>query len=205
MSSKRIDASCKILILGESKVGKSSILNRFTEKTYAETLPPTLGIDYKITKMNVSGFDLKMQIWDTAGQERFRSITESFYKGCQAVLLVFDLSDRETFNKIKNWLANINEKAGTGVLIVLLGNKCDLVSKSEIELVNQEEIDCLVNALNIKYFATSAKEDINIHEAFYYIAKIIIEKEKESNALLDNDLRISKIPSNGSSKCCNTK
>ena len=197
----KFDSTCKVLILGESKVGKSSILNRFTEKRYTENLPPTLGIDYKIMKVNVSGYELKMQIWDTAGQERFRSITESFYKGCQAVLLVFDLSDHESFVKIKSWLININDKAGSHVLIVLIGNKCDL-QKQGIEFVSQTEIDDLVNETQIKYFAASAKEDINVHEAFYHVAKIIVEKEKPMAQTLSSQLRISTVNDNKETKCC---
>ena len=196
------ETSCKVLILGESKVGKSSILSRFTEKNYTESLPPTLGIDYKIMKVQVSNVDVKMQIWDTAGQERFRSITESFYKGCQAVLLVFDLSDRETFLKIKNWLCNISEKTGNNVLIILLGNKCDLKNKKGIELVPESEIESLLQETKIKYFPTSAKEDINVHEAFLYIAKCIVEKEKELKASMTNDLRISIKTVDSKKKCC---
>ena len=90
----------KILILGESRVGKSSILNQFTENVFTENIPPTLGIDYKIQKVKVGDIYVKLQIWDTAGQERFRSITEGFYKGCNGVLLVFDLSDLESFKRI---------------------------------------------------------------------------------------------------------
>ena len=199
---KLFDTSCKVLILGESKVGKSSILNRFTEKTYLESLPPTLGIDYKIMKMNVSGFELRMQIWDTAGQERFRSITESFYKGCQAVLLVFDLTDKETFFKIKNWLNNINEKAGNSVFIVLLGNKCDLKNKEDVEIVSLEEIDAMIQDTDIKYFPTSAKEDINIQEAFYYVAKAVVDKEKKENEDDTSKIPLTYLPKAKSEKCC---
>lgn len=167
------DITCKVLILGESKVGKSSILSRFTDKHFTENLPPTLGIDYKITKVNVDKTEVKLQIWDTAGQERFRSITESFYKGCQAVLLVFDLTDRDTFEKTKSWLMSIYEKAGKDVLIVLVGNKYDLKNQKGVEVVPEFEITGLAEAHQIAYFNASAKEDYNITEIFVYIAKTV--------------------------------
>lgn len=175
MSSKN-ELSIKVLILGESKVGKSSILNRFTEKHFTENLPPTLGIDYKIMKVDVDGTEVKLQIWDTAGQERFRSITESFYKGCHAVLLVFDITDRDSFEKTKSWLMSIYEKAGSHVLICLLGNKYDLRDHRGVEVIPFDEIDSLAQAHNIKYFPTSAKEDYNIYESFYYVAKNVKQK-----------------------------
>lgn len=199
---QRNDLLCKVLILGESKVGKSSILSRFTEKTFTENLPPTLGIDYKIMRISIQGTDVKMQIWDTAGQERFRSITESFYKGCQGVLLVFDLTDPETFNKIKNWLVNIAEKAGSGVLVVLLGNKCDLKDKKDVILVPDEQIQALVNETHIKYFETSAKEDINVSEAFMYAARVITEGSREVKVPVNDDLRIGKRKEKEEGKCC---
>ena len=199
---KLFDTSCKVLILGESKVGKSSILNRFTEKTYLESLSPTLGIDYKIMKMNISGFELKMQIWDTAGQERFRSITESFYKGCQAVLLVFDLTDKDTFYKIKNWLNNINEKAGNSVFIVLVGNKCDLKSNEDVEIVSQDEIYQMTQDTDIKYFATSAKEDVNIQEVFYYIARAVVDKEMKEPKKDPARVPLTYSPKSKKEKCC---
>ena len=198
----RQELTCKVLILGESKVGKSSILNRFTEGGYSENLPPTLGIDYKIVRHKVQGQEVKLQIWDTAGQERFRSITESFYKGCNAVLLVFDLSDRESFVKVKTWLGNIHEKAGSGVLVVLLGNKCDLRTRKDVELVTQPEIDALVSEMQIKYYATSAKEDINVTEAFGYAAKVVSEREREAKVSSMTDLRITAKRPETKDKCC---
>lgn len=170
------EVSCKILILGESKVGKSSILNQFTEKSFTENLPPTLGIDYKITKMNIDDTDIKLQIWDTAGQERFRSITESFYRGCHGVLLVFDLTDRDTFEKIKAWIMNIHEKAGKNVVICLVGNKLDLRGADGVDMVPTHEIEELAEAHNIKHFLVSAKENINIYSSFHYLAKEIKDK-----------------------------
>ncbi len=184
------DLTCKVLILGESKVGKSSILSRFTDKHFTENLPPTLGIDYKITKIMVDKVEVKLQIWDTAGQERFRSITESFYKGCQAVLLVFDLTDRDSFEKTKGWLMSIYEKTGKEVVIILVGNKYDLKNSKGIEVVPQFEIDGLTDAHHIAYFNVSAKEDYNISEVFSYIAKhvkansskgVVIEGGEQAN------------------------
>ena len=170
------ELTCKVLILGESKVGKSSILNRFTEKHFTENLPPTLGIDYKIKKLIIDKTEVKLQIWDTAGQERFRSITESFYKGCNAVILVFDLTDRDSFEKTKSWLMSIYEKAGKEVFICLVGNKYDLKGSNGVELVNEVEINGLAEAHGIVYFPASAKQDYNIEEVFRFVAKNVKER-----------------------------
>lgn len=122
------------MILGNSQVGKSSIMNQFIDKTFNETIPPTLGIDYKLYTMDSEGVEIKLQIWDTAGQERFRSITENFYKGAQGIILVFDLTDQESFSSIRNWLKNIYDKAGRNVVVCLLGNKQDLVAKADSDV-----------------------------------------------------------------------
>jgi len=193
------DLTCKVLILGESKVGKSSILNRFTERHFTENLPPTLGIDYKITKVIIDKTEVKLQIWDTAGQERFRSITESFYKGCQAVLLVFDLTDRDTFEKTRSWLMSIYEKAGKDVTIVLVGNKYDLKESKGVEFVPEFEISSLAEAHGITYFLASAKEDYNIQEIFRHIAKSIKDRAHGTG---EDGVRLRGDEGNPNGTCC---
>ena len=183
---RRGDILAKILILGNSQVGKSSILNQFTEGVFTESIPPTLGIDYKINKVEVDGTEIKLQIWDTAGQERFKSITENFYKGAQGIILVFDLTDQESFSTIRNWLKNIYEKAGRSVVVCLLGNKLDIVEKANVDpgfridrkrFVPDHEIDELIKEVPIKFMKSSAKNDININESFQYLASQI-KKQK---------------------------
>ena len=198
------EVSAKILILGESKVGKSSILNQFTEKVFTENLPPTLGIDYKIKKLTIDDTDIKLQIWDTAGQERFRSITESFYRGCHGVLLVFDLTDRDTFEKVKAWIISIHEKAGKNVVICLVGNKLDLKGADGVEMLPTHVIEELAVAHDIKYFLVSAKENISIHASFNYLAKEI--KDKIVADARDNNNNSHKLGGQGglnNKNCCN--
>ena len=172
----------KVLILGNSQVGKSSILNQFAEGVFSETIPPTLGIDYKINQVAVGDKSIKLQIWDTAGQERFKSITENFYKGAQGILLVFDLTDQNSFANIRTWLKNIYEKAGRNVVVCLVGNKVDLYRKlqedptKQEKLVSDADVEELLKETNFHYLKTSAKENINIKEAFQYIAQELMKK-----------------------------
>ena len=181
------DILAKIQILGNSQVGKSSILNQFTDGIFSETIGPTLGIDYKINKVTVDGVEIKLQIWDTAGQERFRSITENFYKGAHGIILAFDLTDKESFGTIRNWLKNIYEKAGSNTIVCILGNKLDLQKKYEVDpegsgldpskFVQEEEVEKLLKEVpHIKYMRASAKENIQIRESFLYLAKDIKEQ-----------------------------
>ena len=184
---RQSDILAKIQILGNSQVGKSSILNQFTDGIFSETIGPTLGIDYKINKVTVDGVEIKLQIWDTAGQERFRSITENFYKGAHGIILAFDLTDKESFSTIRNWFKNIYEKAGSDVIVCLIGNKVDLVRKYENDpensgldgskFVSEEEVEKLLKEVNnIKYMKASAKENIHIRDAFLHLAKDIKEQ-----------------------------
>ena len=163
-------------------MGKSSILNQFTEGTFSETMPPTLGLDYKISQISSGEDTIKLQIWDTAGQEKFKSITENFYKGAQGIILVFDLTDRASFDNIRVWLKNIFEKAGKQVVICLVGNKLDLYKQFAADsatagrCVPPEDVEQLLNEHAFHYLQTSAKTNVNVKEAFDYVGVELLKK-----------------------------
>ena len=195
----KIDQSYKILILGETRVGKSSVLTMLTEKTFSNNLPPTLGIDYKLFCDKVDGEEVKLQIWDTAGQERFRTIAETFYRQSNGILVVFDLSDRDTFNKVSFWLDSLKEKVDPACVVVLVGNKADLKGEAGVLFVAREEIDALARSSGVKYFECSAKKNTNIYECFHYLSKEISSK-KQKERLDGTTLETSRKSQTG--KCC---
>jgi len=170
--SKGKEFVAKLLIIGDQRVGKSCILTRFTENFYTPHSIMTVGIDYKTKKIKVDGTEIKLQIWDTAGQEKYRSITQNFYKNAMGVVIVFDLTDEGTFDNVRNWIRQIKNHAGENVCKLLVGNKCDI----EENRVSKEKIAEFVKETNIEYFETSAKNNININEAFYSIAKDVKSK-----------------------------
>jgi len=166
----------KTIIIGEQAVGKSSILGRFCDSEFSLNMIGTVGVDCRKKTVNVEGKDTRLTIFDTAGQERFRNITKSFYQGTKGVILVFDVSDKITFENLKDWLKTIKDSADEGVHIMLVANKIDLE-----RAVSTEEIKTFATSSNVPFTEASAKTGININKAFEGLLKNIVNSEKLKN------------------------
>ena len=165
----------KILTIGESGVGKTCILRRFVEDKFLKNHLATIGIDFRTKNIIVDGVQVKLKIWDTAGQERFRNITNQYYKGADGIILVYDVTDRTSFEKIREWMNKIKQNTTEDEIgLVLLGNKCD----ADLRDVYENDGIELGKELGIQYFESSAMNNINISESFNYLAKQILSKKK---------------------------
>ncbi|CAN0345374.1 unnamed protein product [Ectocarpus sp. 8 AP-2014] len=129
---RAIDYLFKLLLIGDSGVGKSCLLLRFADDTYTESYISTIGVDFKIRTIELDSKTIKLQIWDTAGQERFRTITSSYYRGAHGIIVVYDVTDKESFNNVKQWLHEIDRYACENVNKLLVGNKSDLEAKRAV-------------------------------------------------------------------------
>ncbi|GFE54080.1 GTP-binding protein yptV4 [Babesia ovis] len=161
----------KYIIIGDTGVGKSCLLLRFTDKRFKPDHDLTIGVEFGTRLINVKGDSIKLQIWDTAGQESFRSITRSYYRGAAGALLVFDISRRSTFEHLTKWLEEVKDHGSPTMTIVLIGNKTD-VSKREVEYY---EGKAFADENNLIYMETSAKGDYNVEEAFLTTASMIYD------------------------------
>eukprot|EP01117_Protostelium_nocturnum_P017190 TRINITY_DN695_c0_g1_i1.p1 TRINITY_DN695_c0_g1~~TRINITY_DN695_c0_g1_i1.p1 ORF type:complete len:200 (+),score=37.02 TRINITY_DN695_c0_g1_i1:175-774(+) len=166
----------KILLIGDSGVGKSCLLLRFAEDSWTETHISTIGVDFKIKALEIDGKTVKLQIWDTAGQERFRTITSSYYRGAQGIILVYDTTDKESFNNVKQWMGEIDRYACEHVNKLLVGNKCDLVEERAVDPAAAREF---ADSYDIPFIETSAKASLNVEKSFIQIAQAI--KNRMSN------------------------
>lgn len=137
----------KLLLIGDSSVGKSCLLLRFADDSYVDTYISTIGVDFKIRTIDLDGKTVKLQIWDTAGQERFRTITSSYYRGAHGIIIVYDVTDMESFNNIKQWLSEIDRYASDNVCKLLVGNKCDLVDSKVVDTEKAKVSFCLCFSL----------------------------------------------------------
>lgn len=181
----------KLLLIGDSGVGKSCCLLRFSEDSFTPSFITTIGIDFKIRTIELDGKRVKLQIWDTAGQERFRTITTAYYRGAMGILLVYDVTDERSFNSkrlsfralyreflanayepldIQTWFSNVEQHATEGVNKILIGNKCDWDEKRQ---VSTERGQALANELGIPFMEVSAKGNINVEKAFFALASDI--------------------------------
>ena len=169
--------SYKFLVLGDQMVGKTSVLERYINRTFKSNYLLTIGMDKRFKRLEVNNTDVDICITDTAGQERFRSLTKMFYKGADGILVGFSLTEAKTLESVNYWINEINQNCSKEypISLVLFGNKCD--DKENIE-VKQEAIDEITNKYNLTYFETSAKDNINIQNIFEYLTKITIIKRK---------------------------
>jgi len=174
----KYDFLLKLLLIGDSGVGKSCLLLRYSDDSFTHSFITTIGIDFKIKSINVEGSKVKLQIWDTAGQERFRTITTAYYRGAMGIFLVFDITDGESFENVHNWMRQIDQNAADNVTKLLLGNKCDVEASKRV--VARSAAEALATEYGISYFETSAKKDIGVDDAFDKMATTIVENLRNS-------------------------
>ncbi|EYC37771.1 hypothetical protein Y032_0766g2167 [Ancylostoma ceylanicum] len=199
MARRPYDLLFKLLLIGDSGVGKTCILYRFSDDAFNTTFISTIGIDFKIKTIELRGKKIKLQIWDTAGQERFHTITTSYYRGAMGIMLVYDITNAKSFDNIAKWLRNIDEHASEDVVKMLLGNKCDM---TERRVVSRERGEKIAKDHDIKFLETSAKANIHIDTAFYDLAEAILDKtpaQAEEPKLTINPMDSGK---SGSGGCC---
>lgn len=157
----------KLLLIGDSGVGKSCLLLRFADDTYTESYISTIGVDFKIRTIELDGKTIKLQIWDTAGQERFRTITSSYYRGAHGIIVVYDVTDLDSFNNVKQWLQEIDRYASDSVNKLLVGNKCDMSARKVVDYNTAKEF---AEQLGIPFLETSARTSTNVEQAFLTMA-----------------------------------
>ncbi|PSR94132.1 hypothetical protein PHLCEN_2v4560 [Hermanssonia centrifuga] len=171
MHTSEYDYLFKLLLIGDSGVGKSCLLLRFADDTYTESYISTIGVDFKIRTIELEGKTVKLQI--KLGQERFRTITSSYYRGAHGIIVVYDVTDNDTFTNVKQWLQEIDRYASEGVNKLLVGNKSDLTSKKVVEYSMAKEF---ADQLSIPFLETSAKNATNVEQAFLTMAKQIKDR-----------------------------
>ena len=181
---QQYDFLFKILLVGNSSVGKSSLFLRFVDDVWNDVFVPTIGVDFKIKTLKINEQNVKLQIWDTAGQERFRTIISSYYKGAQGILLVFDLTEKESFESLNNWLIEIEKNANKNVVKILIGNKCDLEDK---RVISYSQAKDFADSNGLKYVETSAKTNNNVTEAFSEIGKELMDASSKDKEFFANE------------------
>ena len=168
----------KLILIGNSGVGKSSILQRYMNKTFQESYKCTIGVDFLMKSLEIDGKIVKLQLWDTAGQEKYKSMVSSYYRGAHVALVIFDLTNHSSFDSLSLWIENYYKNGPEQKNIILIGNKKDLV---ELRQITQEEIDTFSETNNMIYFETSAKDGDNIDYVFTYAAEKLLEFYSSQN------------------------
>ncbi|CAH8597560.1 unnamed protein product [Heterobilharzia americana] len=195
------DSQCnllfKIVLIGDSGVGKTNLRSRFTNDQFNLDSKSTIGVDFATKNVTIDGKVVKAQIWDTAGQERYRAITSAYYRGAVGALLVYDISKRNTFTNLNRWLNELKEYASNDVVIMLVGNKCDL---KHLRCTITEDGKRFAEEHGMSFMETSALDSFNVDEAFYQTLKTIYNvvssypsfDEEESKIVPTNNLPVEK-------------
>ena len=179
MSNPEFDQFFKLLLVGDSGVGKSSLLLRFTNDEFTDNYVTTIGLDFKIRTITVEGKKIKLQIWDTAGQERFRTITSNYYRGAQGVLIVYDITSKLSFINLTQWIKDVEKNGSENVQKIIVGNKSDLEDAREVEFHRAKEF---AESQKINIMECSAKTAANLDETFISIVNILLLNSNDSDA-----------------------
>ena len=167
----------KILLLGDSTVGKTCFLLRYMDDSFLDLHMATIGLDYRLKTMILEDQKIvKVQLWDTAGQDKFRAITRNYYKGASGIILLFDVTNIKSFENIKKWINEIKEEISEKVSIILIGNKIDNANERKI---SKEQGEKLASEIGVKFFDTFAKTGEGINECVFYLVKKIFENDPE--------------------------
>ena len=181
---KSFDMIFKIILVGDSSVGKTNILSRYLNNTFEETTKPTVGVEFNSKTYKIQDNIVKAQIWDTAGQERYRSITSAYYKGAKGCLLIYDITRKKTFENVDKWISQFKESADKDLYIILIGNKCDL---ADVRQVSKEEAEKKAKFYNMAFIETSALNGTNVEKAF---DTLINEVYKNNNELFQEKVSL---------------
>ena len=179
------DYLLKYIIIGDAGVGKSNILLRYVYSTFKSEYQLTIGVEFGEKSVEVKNNIYKIQIWDTAGQEQFRSVTRTYYKNSVCAIVVYDISRRETFENVIKWIEDCKHYSSKSILIILVGNKCDLEEERQ---VMKEEGDELADKYGLIFFETSAKDGTNVKEIFGESLELIANRIEQKYYDLDNDI-----------------
>ncbi|KAG6785400.1 hypothetical protein POTOM_011130 [Populus tomentosa] len=202
----------KIVVIGDSAVGKSNLLSRFARNEFDSNSKATIGVEFQTQVVDIDGKEIKAQIWDTAGQERFRAVTSAYYRGAVGALIVYDITRRTSFDSVKRWLDELGTHCDTAIARMLVGNKCDLDSIRE---VSRDEGKSLAEEESLFFMETSALDSTNVEAAFEVVIREIYNNM--SRKILNSDSykaeltanRVSLVNGDNSSNkygfsCCNT-
>lgn len=174
--SRDYDLLFKLVLIGDTGVGKSCILLRFADDSFTDSYITTIGVDFRFRTLTINNKSVKLQIWDTAGQERFRTITSAYYRGADGIVLCYDCTEPESFENIDDWLSEVSRYANENTCKILVGNKSDLETQ---KIISTEQGKRKANDLGIPFIETSAKDAINVEKAFILIAEQLLKEKEE--------------------------
>mmetsp|Transcript_15205 Transcript_15205/g.31723 ORF Transcript_15205/g.31723 Transcript_15205/m.31723 type:complete len:206 (+) Transcript_15205:127-744(+) len=200
LAKREYDHLFKLVLIGDSGVGKSCLLLRFADREFTESYISTIGVDFRFRTVDIDGQTVKLQIWDTAGQERFRTITSAYYRGADGIIMVYDVTNRDSFLHVRDWLAEVNRYAPEGTCQkLLIGNKSDRKDKE----VSTKEGQEFAQELGMPFLETSARTADNVEAAFLRVGADLIKLKSAAVAAEEEETVDLKNGNTKGKKCCN--
>jgi len=193
----------KLVLIGDSGVGKSCLLLRFADDNFTDSYISTIGVDFRFRTITIDKKTVKLQIWDTAGQERFRTITSAYYRGADGIIMVYDVTSADSFEHVEEWLSEVDRYANENTSKLLVGNKADMTEEKQVEA---DVAQRFADKLNIPFLETSAKTATNVDAAFLTMAKELIrtreKAQQQGNAAAPAPVRVGNAGPKKAPPCC---